>query len=399
MTKHTFSSIKQKLTRKDFIYLAVIAVALVSLIGVLIWQQNTQHYSVIQSSDLQSPHDADEEQYDWKVETWLKDLRVVSDMAWDGDTLWLTERDGKVKRVDAQKRVTEIPGLSTKVAAVGESGLTGLALHPDFARNNYIYLYYTYRDGGQMLNRVSRFTLKNDRLTDETYVVDALPGGSIHNGGRMRFGPDQQLWVLTGDAGRPQFPQSMDSLGGKVLRMDDTGKPLPDNPFPNSLIYSIGHRNPQGLAWHPLTEELVVNSHGESAHDEIDIVRLGSNHGWADVKQCFSDDKRFTNPIFCSGNVTWAPSGAVFIGTDPWRFRYSYVFAGLRGNLLKRIAIMDGNVVEDENIIDGGYGRLRSVSVGPDKSLYVGTSNYDGRGEPQPGDDKILRVTPVLKSQ
>ncbi len=387
--------------RREYIYLGIIALMVVVLATFLLWPKKAAPYSVIQSSDLANAYDTDEEKYTWKVEEYLRGLEIVSDMEFspDGKNLWVTERSGRLKRIDSNKNAVLVADLTDRVAAIGESGLTGLALHPNFESNNYIYLYYTYRDSGKILNRISRFTLDTEQLKDELFIVDALPGGSIHNGGRMRFGPDRQLWVLTGDAGRPAYPQSMDTLAGKVLRMSDLGKPLSDNPFPNSTIYSIGHRNPQGLAWHPLTEELVINSHGESAHDEIDIVKPGSNHGWAKVKKCFSDDPKFTNPIFCSGNETWAPSGSVFIGTDPWRFRYSYVFAGLRGNLLKRIAIIDGNVVEEENIIDGGYGRLRSVVVGPDKSLYVGTSNLDGRGTPQEGDDKILRVTPVLVSK
>jgi len=388
----------KKVSKKDIVYLCII----VGLGVVAVWgfaDKGSGPYSVIQSSELDSVYEADEEEYDWVVEEFASNLEIVSDLQFDySGNLYFTERPGRLKKIPAGDNKPISIATLENVASVGESGLTGLALHPNFEENNFIYLYYTYRESGLILNRVSRFTLQSDKLSNETPVVDTLPGGSIHNGGRMRFGPDNQLWVLTGDAGRPSLADDMDSLAGKVLRMDDLGNPVDDNPYPNSTVYSIGHRNPQGLSWHPLTEELVVNSHGESGYDEVYIVKPKDNHGWPVVDKCFSDNPELTNPIFCSGNETWAPSGATFIGDSPWRFRNSYVFTGLRGNILKRIAIVDGSVIEDENIIDGGYGRLRSVVSGPDGSLYVGTSNLDGRGEPTESDDRILKVTPVLRT-
>lgn len=347
-----------------------------------------------------SPHtayDADEEHYDWEISEFARGLEVPWDIAFTPDgEMFITERAGKLKLRKTDGTLTTVAELN-QVAQVGESGLTGMVLHPDFGSNHRLYLYYTYRDAGEILNRVSQYTYANEAITNERAIIDRLPGGSIHNGGRLAFGRDGKLWVLTGDAARPNLAQDKTSLAGKVLRANDDGSVPNDNPTPGSLVYSLGHRNPQGLDWHPLTEELLVTSHGETAHDEINLVTPNSNHGWPVEKKC-NEQAPYTPPILCSGQETWAPSAGVFWGSDPWRFRYSFFFTGLRSGKLQRIAVIDGKVAEQEVIIDGTYGRLRGATKGPDNALYITTSNHDGRGKPQPGDDKVLKLTPKLKS-
>lgn len=362
-------------------------------VGIYLFKSNQSTESTGPKSPPQA-YDSDAEKYSWDIQTVASGLEVPWDLALDGDKLYITERPGRLKVLeDGQvKTIATLP----QVVSVGESGLTGMALHPDFAQNDYIYLYYTYRDAGQILNRVSRFTLKNNGLQDEKIILDSLAGGSIHNGGRLRFGPDGKLWVLTGDAARPALAQQSNTHEGKVLRMNDDGSVPADNPTKNSLIFSLGHRNPQGLAWHPLTEELLAAEHGETAHDEINIIKPNNNYGWPEVKRCNSDDPRFTNPILCSGQETYAPSGIASFGVSIWRLRNSFVFAGLRGNLLERIEVVNGKVGERETIIKGAYGRLRSVLIDKDGNIYVGTSNKDGRGGPTNEDDRILKITPKL---
>lgn len=342
-------------------------------------------------------YDVDAETYTWETSDFVTGLEVPWDMAFDSTgQLFFTERPGRVKVRQTNGQVNTILNLES-VASVGESGMTGMTLHPDFANNRFVYLYYTYRKSGNILNRVSRFEYKEDQLVSEKVLVDDIPGGSIHNGGRMRFGPDKKLYILTGDGGRPDFAQSKSSFAGKVLRANEDGSVPADNPFPGSLVFSLGHRNPQGLAWHPLTEELVVTEHGETAHDEINLVKGKGNYGWPLEKKCNSANPDFTNPILCSDQETWAPSGIAALGTKQWKFRYSFVFAGLRGNLLERIEIIDGKVTSRETILKGNYGRLRAVAVDAEGNVYVGTSNKDGRGDPKPGDDKIIKLTPKLK--
>ena len=380
------------------VIILLLLVLLVSMIGYMFLgtkNSATQPSPNPQSSEPPQAYDSDAEKYTWDISVLSTGLEVPWDLALTEDgRIFVTERPGKLKLVETNGNYQTVATLAN-VASVGESGLTGLALHPDFKTNGFIYLYYTYRDSGNILNRVSRFTFRNNTLSAEQIILDALPGGSIHNGGRLRFGPDKKLWVLTGDAARPALAQDINSLAGKVLRLNDDGSVPADNPVEGSLVYSTGHRNPQGIDFHPLSEEILVSSHGETAYDEINLVKANGNYGWPDIKKCFSDDPRFINPIFCTKEETLAPSGLAFMGNSIWRFRYSLIFAGLRGNILQRLGIVDGKVAEEEVIIKNTYGRLRGVIVDQKTGIiYVSTSNRDGRGQVQQGDDKILKITP-----
>ncbi len=379
--------------KKDYIYISLILILLAVNFYFLKTNQPKQTENPEQTLRA---YDTDKEKYQWEITAIATGLEIPWDLGLDDSgRMYISERPGRLKVLEKNGQVKLIATLP-QVVSVGESGLTGLSLHPKFSQNGYIYLYYTYRSAGEILNRVSRFILKNDALADEKIILDALPGGTIHNGGRLRFGPDQKLWVLTGDGARPALAQDMNSLAGKVLRINEDGSVPADNPNKNSPVYSLGHRNPQGLAWHPLTEELLVAEHGESAHDEINIIKPNNNYGWPEVKQCFSDNPKFTSPILCSGEETYAPSGIASFGTNIWRLRNSFVFAGLRGNLLERIEVINSKVSERETIIKGTYGRLRAVLIDKDGNIYVGTSNQDGRGKPADDDDKILKITPKL---
>lgn len=372
---------------KSLIGSVISVVILVIIAGILFLVRPTTQSPATQSSSGS---------YAWKVSNFATNLAVPWDMVFlpSGDML-ITERAGKVKLRATAGTVTTIATLP-QVVEQGESGLTGVALHPNFAQNNLLYLYYSYANASSLANRVSQFTLKDNKLSNEKIIIDALPGGAIHNGGRLAFGPDNKLWVLTGDAGTGELSQKLESLGGKVLRANDDGTVPGDNPFPGSLVYSLGHRNPQGLDWHPVTGELVVTSHGQSAYDEVNLVTPKSNHGWPTEQKC-QEKTSFIAPIFCSNEETWAPSGATFYGTSIPEFTNAYFFAGLRGNLVKRIDIVNGKITHDETIIKGSYGRLRGLIVGPDGNLYVSTSNRDGRGIPSSSDDKILKLTPIQK--
>ncbi len=233
--------------------------------------------------------------------------------------LLLTEREGRVALADVTSgAVTEVGRIP--VLARGEGGLMGLALDPDFAQNLYLYLSYTYDAGGDARNRVSRFTLSGldspaPALMDEVVLVDGIPAGNIHNGSRVAFGPDDCLWVTTGDAGNGGLAQSMESLAGKVLRLTSTGLPATGNPFldrphPFSLIYTLGHRNPQGLAFHPQTRAAYITEHGPSDNDEVNMLVAGGNYGWPDLRGK-AGRSGFIDPL-----VTWsptiAPAGALF---------------------------------------------------------------------------------------
>lgn len=297
--------------------------------------------------------------------------------------LLVTERSGRILRIGASTGAVEELG-RLSVAAVGEGGLLGVALDPDFPAKPHIYVMYTYRDDGSstgLSNRVSRLTLNGDTLEEEVVLVDGIPGAGNHDGGRIAFGVEGDLWVTTGDSSRGELAQDSGSLAGKVLRMDREGRPATANPFAGSLVYSLGHRNPQGLAWLPGDPDPFVTEHGPSENDEVNHIESGGNFGWPLVGGA-AGRAEFVDALF-SWTPTIAPAGAVFYESDAIAgWRGSLLFVTLKESDLRRLIPTDPSFTEvaDEQILfDGRFGRLRCIAVGPDGALYVGTSNRDGR--------------------
>lgn len=299
-----------------------------------------------------------------------------------------TERAGRVRLIDAQGRLAAEPALALgDVAAVGEGGLLGIALHPRFSENNFVYLYHTARrEDGKIVNRVVRYRLEDDRLVDPLTVIDDIPAAANHDGGRVAFGPDGMLYVTTGDAGVKENAQDKGSLAGKILRVQDDGTVPRDNPFADSFVWSYGHRNPQGLAW-DRNGRLWATEHGPSAKDEINLIERGSNYGWP-LGSGENVPSGTVAPVRHSGSATWAPSGAA-IADD------TLYFAGLRGQELYAFPLsgQDGEG-EPLSYFAKRFGRIRSVTVGPDGYLYLLTNNRDGRGLPRTEDDQIIRIHP-----
>lgn len=284
-------------------------------------------------------------------------------------------------------------------------GLRGLALDPAFQQNGYLYLAYSYQDSsGQILTRVSRFTRG---IGNELVLLEGIPDNAFHNAGRLKFGPDGRLYLATGDANDRTLPQDSSSLAGKILRFNPNGSLPEDNPFPGSPVYSLGHRNPQGLAWHPDTGQLFITEHGPSAtiagepffccHDEINSIVAGGNHGWP-LAIGAVQDARFIPPVLESGTDTWAPAGAAFYRSLPGQeWHGNLFFVTLLGQHLHRVVFQEPDfrsVAYHQRLLQGQYGRLRDVIQGPDGALYISTSNRDGRSGAQAGpkDDRILRV-------
>jgi len=307
------------------------------------------------------------------------------------DEALFTMRNGVVNYLDMGRGRVEEVGV-VNVASVGEAGLLGAAV-----KGERLYLYYTYRKGSMLVNRVSSFS-HSGGLDDEAIIIDGIPGGTIHDGGRIRFGPDGMLYITTGDAGNPENSQNINSTGGKILRLKPDGSIPGDNPFPNSPVYSLGHRNPQGLDWQRETGLLFSTEHGPTgeggrfANDELNLIRAGGNYGWPVV---VGDEIRepYIPPLLSSGFDTWAPSGCSFYYGPIEDWRGSLFIACLRGEHLRRVAIGPGpSVSHHEKLFQSEYGRLRDVVEGLDGQLYILTSNRDGRGVPRQGDDRILRI-------
>ena len=324
-----------------------------------------------------------------KVEVVAENLSIPwsIDFAPDG-RIFFSERTGTLNVIEnsIQKQI-----MSLNVGG-GEGGMLGIALDPDFESNHYIYIYYTYNEFLSTKNKLVRFVESNNVLTEDKILLENIPGASYHDGGRIKFGPDGKLYVTTGDAGDPNLSQRLDSVSGKILRINSDGTIPDDNPFSDSAVYSFGHRNPQGIDWDEFGV-LVATEHGSSAHDEVNVIEPGKNYGWPDV---IGDETKdgLTNPTLHSGDDTWAPSGASFYyGEEIPQWNGKYLVASLRGQHLLMIDFdSDYNVISFEKLFWREFGRLRDVVQGPD-GLYILTSNQDGRGNPSFNDDKILLVT------
>ncbi len=338
-----------------------------------------------------------------QVEVVARGLRVPWAIAFASDgRAFVTERPGRVRvlahGVLEPRPYFVVPG----VAAEGEGGLLGIALHPEFPRRPFLYLYYTSRFGrlgGSMQNRVIRLEDRAGRAGPWQVIVDGIPGFNYHNGGRIAFGPDGRLYIGTGYADIPALARRLDSLAGKILRVNDDGSIPDDNPFPGSPIYSYGHRNVQGLAWHPFTKRLYATEHGPTGEgglccrDELNLIVPGKDYGWPAVSGVVGDP-RFVDPLLTSGPTeTWAPSGLAFAAPEGTR-SLTLFFAALRGRHLHQVLLDDEGVrvVSEGKLLPWEFGRLRDVVAGPDGWLYLLTSNRDGRGIPTAGDDRVLRV-------
>ena len=310
--------------------------------------------------------------------------------------LFLTERPGRV-RVYMSGQLLAEPALTlSDVYTNGESGILGLALHPDFATNHYVYLTYTASGPSGPVGRLMRFRESGNKLAEGVVLLDDVAASGIHNGSRVKFGPDRLLYVTYGDAANPSVAQDVAALNGKVLRFNDDGTSAAGNRF-SSPVFTFGHRNPQGLAWHPVTGDLWETEHGQIGNDEVNVLDGGNNYGWPVIEGAATRPDMIAPRTFFTPSV--APSGAAFYsGNAIPAFRNQLFVATLAGQALLRVTI-DGtglrHVASVERLLEHKYGRLRDVVNGPDGFLYFCTSNRDGRNTPVAEDDRLLRIVPI----
>jgi glucose/arabinose dehydrogenase len=320
-----------------------------------------------------------------EVRTIAEGLDTPWDIAFLPDRRALvTERPGQVRLLSAEGELAPDPVADVEVVESdgAESGLLGIAVDPDYEENAFVYLYRTVGEG----NEVARYRVENDRLVEDGVVVRGIEAGAIHNGGRVAFGPDGRLYITTGEAGQADLAQQ-DGLNGKVLVTDRFRE---DGVRPDVL--TTGHRNVQGLDWEPGTDRLLATEFGPDSDDEVNVLRAGANYGWPEA-QGDEGGVGFERPLVNYEDVI-APSGATFVSRDGSAWTGSFVFANLLGEHLRRLSFDGERVSDEEVLLEGEYGRLRSVVEGPDGALYVLTSNRDGRGDPGESDDRILRLTP-----
>ena len=331
----------------------------------------------------------------FRVETVLTGLEVPWSLNFAPDgRLFVTERPGRV-RIVTLGGASELALMLDGVFAQGEAGLLGLALDPDFAQNHFVYLYYSASVPGGGVNRVVRYREVNSRLGERLVLLDNIPAAQIHDGGRLRFGPDGLLYASAGDAADANNAQDVASLAGKILRLNRDGTTPRDNRF-SSPVFSYGHRNPQGFDWHPTSGEMWESEHGNNGNDEVNAIRSGVNFGWPRIEGASTMSGMEAPITFFTPSI--APSGASFYrGQRVPQFANNFFVATLRGMHLLRLTAdaSTRRITAQERLLEGTFGRLRDVVSGPDGYLYFCTNNRDGRGTPMSGDDRVLRIVPA----
>ncbi|MEU5767713.1 PQQ-dependent sugar dehydrogenase [Streptomyces asoensis] len=303
----------------------------------------------------------------------------------EGGLLVASRDGGTITRVDTgtgrKTELGEVPGVS----AAGEGGLLGLALSPDYASDRMVYAYVTSASDNRVLRMIyDPARPAGDQLGAPDTVFKGIPKGMIHNGGRIAFGPDRLLYVGTGETGDRGLAQDKKSLGGKILRLTPEGEPAPGNPFPDSAVYSYGHRNVQGLAWDS-RQRLFASEFGQDTWDELNAIEPGADYGWP-TAEGRSGDSGFRDPIAQWHTDDASPSGVAYAQGSIW-------MAGLKGQRLWRVPLKGTAASADpQSFLKGEYGRLRTVVAAGGDRLWVTTSNTDGRGDPKKGDDRILEL-------
>lgn len=318
------------------------------------------------------------------AETVVEGLEVPWGAAYRDETLYVTERPGRVVRV-SERGIETVADFTESTQTGGEGGLLGLVFHPENTDTAFTYQTYDADDGRR--NRIVRHDVA-DGWSREV-VLDGIPGSSIHDGGRLVV-HDDALFVTTGDASESNDAQDPQLLNGKILRLTLDGRPHPDNPFDNA-VFTYGHRNPEGLAARDGT--LYAIEHGPDSDDEINRLESGGNYGWPDVTGP-SNAEEFTDPVVTYEEII-APGGGVFYDGPIERWQGDLFIGTLVKTHLRRVRLRNGTATEDQTLYEGDFGRLRTTFIGPDRHLYVTTSNRDGRGSPTTRDDRILRLRPT----
>ncbi|PLR79033.1 quinoprotein glucose dehydrogenase [Bacillus sp. V3-13] len=305
-------------------------------------------------------------------------LDIPWSIAKSEDTFYISERTGSIVQIKNGEKNRQPVKLAKPLATASEAGLLGFVLAPDFKETNRAFAYYTYEDESGQFNRIIELVLTDDQWSEQKVLLDKIPSGQYHHGGRLKIGPDGKLYATTGDATQPEIAQDLESLGGKILRINLDGSVPNDNPFSGSYVYSYGHRNPQGLAWSE-AGTLYASEHGPSAHDEINRIEAGLNYGWPEIVGDETEPDMET-PLFQSGNDTWAPSGIAF-------YKGRLFVATLRGNAVRQFDLEQNTTSE----FISGLGRIRDVFM-DGTTLYFVSNNTDGRGTPDEDDDKLYKV-------
>ncbi len=350
-------------------------------------------------------HEITQKNSDYKVEIFCEDLVVPWSIIFTSEKrVLINERPGRLRVIEDGKLLDKPLKEFNEVSSSSEEGLMGLALDPDYSTNKLIYLSYAYEKGDILSVKVVRFKDNGDNLSDEKTIIDDLPAARFHAGCRLRFGPDKKLYITTGDAGERKFAQDLNRLYGKILRINNDGSIPADNPFANSPVWSYGHRNPQGIDWYPGSDIMWETEHGPSGFDgpgggdEVNIIEKGRNYGWPEVSHTGSKEG-MVSPILVFTPAEAPASGMFYLSGKIAEFKNNFFFGCLRGEGIMRVVVDENDHSKAKSFekICESYGRIRDITEGPDGYIYFSSSNRDGRGSVQKGDDKIYRIIPNSK--
>ncbi len=320
------------------------------------------------------------------VKILAENLKKPRAIAVADDRIFVTEQDGQIRIIE-NNILLDSPLATFRTADVFDGGLIGIAVHPDFNNNHFVYVFLTYQENGNLWNKIIQITESENKLQDAKIILDKIPGSSFTNGGFLKFGPDGKLFVGTGTTSdASHLPQDLDSLSGKILRLNDDGTIPDDNPFIDSPVYALGFRNPQGMTWDD-NGNLYVAEFGPEKNDEINLILSGKNYGWPQV-EC-SGDVNFEDAILCY-DPSIEPGGIIFYSGETLDFDHPFILASMRASNLYQLDFEEG--LSSQKSILSGIGRVRDVVESNDGSLYVITSNTDGKGFPDSTDDKLLRI-------
>ncbi|OGK39414.1 hypothetical protein A3F34_02805 [Candidatus Roizmanbacteria bacterium RIFCSPHIGHO2_12_FULL_44_10] len=385
--------------------LVILVVVLIIGLGIYWRGQKTHQVSPLQNIITKeiAQLKGDDEAVDYKVESFAENLFVPWEIVFTSERrILLTERDGKIRAIE-NGILRPDPLISfSEVSSKDEEGLMGLALDPHYSQNKLLYACLAYGNQPDMFDKVVVLEDKNSFIELKGAILDRIPAAEFHAGCRLGFGPDEKLYITTGDATKKELAQDLNSLAGKILRINTDGTIPTDNPFPNSPVYSLGHRNSQGIAWQPGSGLLVATEHGPTVFDgppggdEINIIKPGLNYGWPLVSHEKNREGLIAPKIIFTPAV--APAAAMFYsGTVFPQFKNNFLFGGLKGEGVFHVVFSAENpesIIEYERLPDINVGRVRAITEGPDGLIYFSTSNKDGRGSAKQGDDRIYRLVP-----
>ena len=328
-----------------------------------------------------------------KTRTVSTGLSHVWEMVYGPDQqLWITERSGKISRVNLQTGAVTLLLNIPDVVSDGEGGLLGMAINPQFNVNPWVYVVYNYNSGSVYREKVVRYTYSGGSLNSPLIILDLIPAASIHNGSRLLVTSDQKLLITTGDASVAANAQNTNSLSGKILRVNMDGSIPADNPLANNKLWTYGHRNPQGLV--QVGARLYASEHGPNNDDEVNLIEKGRNYGWPNVEG-FCDKP--AEQTFCSANniaeplMAWTPtiatSGLTYYNSDliP-QFKNSLLLLSLKASKFTQLKLNDAGdkILGSKDFFVSEFGRLRAICQSPDGKIYMGSSNGSN--------DKIIEI-------